>query len=220
MRDARPPSFFARDVATDARELIGVSLLVDGVGGIIVETKAYDQLDPSQRFAESAHETPSCSGLRAVPMSIRAKASIGSSISYARRRRSAEVLIRTLKPMAGIEVMAEEGDSGRSASLCATWPAYPQRASFAVDDRRIVDSLGIVRRSLIMRSVGFPPTLSASNLPRSASPLAVGTAFRALVGNAKRMVNASAHLRELVDHGGLKIAELFHNSRYQISSSD
>jgi DNA-3-methyladenine glycosylase len=40
-------SFFARSVHDVAPDLIGVTLLVDGVGGRIVEVEAYDQEDPA-----------------------------------------------------------------------------------------------------------------------------------------------------------------------------
>jgi DNA-3-methyladenine glycosylase len=39
--------FFARSVHQVAPELIGVTLLVDGIGGRIVEAEAYDQEDPA-----------------------------------------------------------------------------------------------------------------------------------------------------------------------------
>jgi DNA-3-methyladenine glycosylase len=42
-----PPEFFARSVHEVAPELIGVTLLVDGVGGRIVEVEAYDREDPA-----------------------------------------------------------------------------------------------------------------------------------------------------------------------------
>jgi 3-methyladenine DNA glycosylase Mpg len=35
-------SFFDRDVDIVARELIGTTFVVDGVGGMIVETESYD----------------------------------------------------------------------------------------------------------------------------------------------------------------------------------
>ena len=41
------PDFFARSVHEVAPELIGVTLLVDGVGGRIVEVEAYDAEDPA-----------------------------------------------------------------------------------------------------------------------------------------------------------------------------
>src|ERR1700733_5196128 len=40
-------AFFARPVLEVAPDLIGVTLLVDGVGGEIVEVEAYDQEDPA-----------------------------------------------------------------------------------------------------------------------------------------------------------------------------
>ena len=38
---------FAGEAADVARRLIGATLLVDGVGGVIVETEAYDQSEPA-----------------------------------------------------------------------------------------------------------------------------------------------------------------------------
>ncbi|WP_137149968.1 DNA-3-methyladenine glycosylase [Devosia sp. FKR38] len=41
------PSFFDRPAEAVAPELIGATLLVDGVGGLLVELEAYDQADPA-----------------------------------------------------------------------------------------------------------------------------------------------------------------------------
>ena len=41
------PDFFDRSVHEVARDLIGCELLVDGVGGVIVETESYERDDPA-----------------------------------------------------------------------------------------------------------------------------------------------------------------------------
>ena len=42
-----PPGFFARPAPEVAHDLIGVTLLVDEAGGVIVEAEAYDPEDPA-----------------------------------------------------------------------------------------------------------------------------------------------------------------------------
>jgi DNA-3-methyladenine glycosylase len=65
--------WFARSVHDVAPDLIGATLLVDGVGGTIVEVEAYDHEDPAAHGA-----TPSCLGLRATRTSTAPTASTGA----------------------------------------------------------------------------------------------------------------------------------------------
>jgi DNA-3-methyladenine glycosylase len=50
-------SFFSRPVAIVAADLLGTWLLFDGVGGIIVETEAYDGEDPASHSARGPSKT-------------------------------------------------------------------------------------------------------------------------------------------------------------------
>ena len=76
-----PAGLFSQDVVTVARLLIGITLLVNGVGGPIVETEAYDAADPaSHSYRGDPLEMAASSDLQDMPISIAATASIGASI--------------------------------------------------------------------------------------------------------------------------------------------
>jgi DNA-3-methyladenine glycosylase len=105
-------------VTTVARELLGTTLLVDGVGGIIVEVEAYHPTDPA------SHSYPGPTARNAVMFGPPARAYVYRSygihwcLNFVCEGASA-VLIRALEPTTGIpEMQARRGLSGLRA-LCS-----------------------------------------------------------------------------------------------------
>ena len=104
-----------------ARALIGATLLVDGVGGRIVETEAYDQAEPASHAfkgptARNAH-------LFGPPGQAYVYRSYGLHwcLNFACRApgHGAGVLLRALEPTAGLETMRERRRLQDTRLLCA-----------------------------------------------------------------------------------------------------
>ena len=112
---------FLAPSADVARRLIGVVLLVDGVGGRIVETEAYDREDP----ASHSHAGPNArnASMFGPPGHAYVYRSYGIHwcLNFVCREagHGAGVLIRALEPLEGVAVMRSRRGVDDERLLCA-----------------------------------------------------------------------------------------------------
>lgn len=134
------PGVFAQDVVRVARDLIGARLFVDGVGGRIVETEAYDRDDPaSHSFRGPSPRNAAMFGPVGRAYVYRIYGAHWCLNLVAGTAPGAAVLVRALEPEAGLDVMRGRRGLNDPRRLCAG----PSRLCQALGVTRAQDGLDL-----------------------------------------------------------------------------
>jgi DNA-3-methyladenine glycosylase len=146
--------FFARSVHDVAREVIGATLLVDGVGGSIVEVEAYHPEDPaSHGFRGRTDRNASMFG---PPGHAYVYRSYGVhwclNLVCEEEGTAAAVLVRALEPLQGLDQMSVRRRTDDPRLLCSG----PGRLCEALAVTREHDGLALDRAPFEVRAGAHP----------------------------------------------------------------
>lgn len=147
-------AFFDRPVVEAARDLIGAELLVDGVGGIVVETEAYDRDDPA------SHSVNGPSERNAAMFGPAGRAYVYRSyglhwclnVVCGPAGHGAAILIRALEPTRGLDLMRARRGAVPDRLLCAG----PGRLTQALGVTRSHDAMPLDRPPFGLTGASMP----------------------------------------------------------------
>jgi len=157
-----------------ARQLIGVTVLVNGVGGRIVETEAYDGEDPaSHSYSGPTERNAAMFGPPAHAYVYRSYG-IHWCLNFVCREEGhgAGVLIRALEPVVGLEAMRERRGTTDEWLLCSG----PGKLCQALGVTRVLNSQSIAAAPFELQAA--PEGIEVVSGPRIGISKAVDVPWR------------------------------------------